>query len=138
MKKIVMVFGTFDLFHEGHKFYISEASKLASQIIAIIARDNRVQKIKNIIPNHSENTRRENVENFIKKINSENIAILGNENDIFAPIINYNPDILCFGYDQNFPEKILREKFPNIELCKIWSYFPEKYKSSILRKNLKN
>lgn len=66
----------------------------------------------------------------------KNFAILGDEKNIFAPIEKYKPEILAFGYDQKAPEEILKEKFPKITTIRIESFKPEKYKSSILRKNL--
>jgi cytidyltransferase-like protein len=44
--KKVMTFGTFDLFHPGHVYYISQAESLADELIIIIARDERVKKMK--------------------------------------------------------------------------------------------
>ncbi len=38
----VMCFGTFDIFHPGHVFYLSEAQKLADTMTIVIARDHRV------------------------------------------------------------------------------------------------
>jgi glycerol-3-phosphate cytidylyltransferase-like family protein len=38
----VMCFGTFDIFHPGHQFYLSEAAKLATCMTIVIARDHRV------------------------------------------------------------------------------------------------
>jgi FAD synthetase len=44
--KKVMTFGTFDLFHPGHVYYLSEAESLGDELIVIIARDERVTKLK--------------------------------------------------------------------------------------------
>jgi glycerol-3-phosphate cytidylyltransferase-like family protein len=38
----VMCFGTFDIFHPGHAYYLSEAKKLGDTITIVIARDHRV------------------------------------------------------------------------------------------------
>jgi bifunctional ADP-heptose synthase (sugar kinase/adenylyltransferase) len=38
----VMCFGTFDIFHPGHEFYLREAQKFASKMTIVIARDARV------------------------------------------------------------------------------------------------
>lgn len=38
----VMCFGTFDIFHPGHEFYLGEAAKLADMMTVVIARDHRV------------------------------------------------------------------------------------------------
>ena len=37
-----MCFGTFDIFHLGHAYYLSEASRLADHMTVVIARDHRV------------------------------------------------------------------------------------------------
>jgi cytidyltransferase-like protein len=42
----VMSFGTFDIFHPGHIYYISEAEKLAGSLTIVIARDARVERLK--------------------------------------------------------------------------------------------
>lgn len=42
----VMCFGTFDIFHPGHVFYLSESQKFAHKMTVIIARDSRVEQIK--------------------------------------------------------------------------------------------
>ena len=91
------------------------------------------------MPNENEDLRREKIAKFLEKKfgeNPGNHAIIGDEKNIFAPIEQFSPEILFFGYDQKVPEKILSEKFPNIQTMRIGSYFPEKFKSSILRKNL--
>lgn len=46
-------------------------------------------------------------------------VILGDESDIFAPIRDYAPDILVFGYDQRVPEGAIREIFPDIAIERI-------------------
>jgi FAD synthetase len=45
-KKVVMTFGTFDVFHPGHRFYLTEARKLGGRLIVIVALDSTVEKIK--------------------------------------------------------------------------------------------
>ncbi len=42
----VMTFGTFDMFHPGHEYYLSEARKLGDTLITIVARDVTVTRIK--------------------------------------------------------------------------------------------
>ena len=137
--KTGMVFGTFDLFHAGHEFYICEAKKHCENLVVVVARDARVLSGKWFFPNENEDLRREKIAKFLEKKfgeNSKNLVILGDEKNIFAPIEEFSPEILFFGYDQKAPEKTLAEKFPNITTMRIGSYFPEKFKSSILRKNL--
>jgi cytidyltransferase-like protein len=44
--KKVMAFGTFDIFHPGHVYYLTEAERLGDSFIIVIARDERVAKLK--------------------------------------------------------------------------------------------
>lgn len=130
----VMCFGTFDIFHLGHEFYLSEAEKLADTMTIVIARDHRVFSGKWQDPVHDETSRQQIVTDHFPTAS----VILGHESDIFAPIREKSPDLLAFWYDQRVPEDILREKFPQIEIVRIWGYETEKYKSSILRKNIQS
>jgi FAD synthetase len=38
----VMIFGTFDLLHEGHQFFIREAKKVGGQLIIVLAHDQTI------------------------------------------------------------------------------------------------
>ncbi len=127
-----MSFGTFDIFHPGHEFYLREAQKFAQKMTVVIARDHRVFHGKWRDPIHDENTRRESVKQAFPDVH----VILGHEVDIFAPIREHHPDILAFGYDQRVPEEKIRDLFPNIEIVRIWGFETDKWKSSILRKNI--
>ena len=63
--------------------------------------------------------------------------ILGHSYDIFVPIRELHPDLLVFGYDQKVPESKIREIFPHIEIVRVGGYEVDKYKSSILRNEIK-
>ena len=124
-----MAFGTFDLFHRGHIYYLSEAEKLGTKLIVIIARDVRVAHGKGRSPIHTERERLESVKTAFPTAS----VILGHESDIFAPIREYHPDLLAFGYDQRVPETQIHELFPHIQIVRIGDFQPEKYKSSKIR-----
>ena len=128
----VMCFGTFDIFHPGHVFYLSEAEKYAKKMTIIIARDHRVSSGKWRDPIHSETERLNNVQ----KSFPDATVMLGNETDIFAPIREIQPNILAFGYDQRVPEDKIHELFPNIEIVRINGYETDKWKSSLLRNQI--
>lgn len=125
----VMCFGTFDLFHPGHEFYLRSAQKFAQKMTVVIARDARVISGKWRHPIDTEGTRLSKVKNAFPDVN----VILGDESDIFAPIRTLHPDILAFGYDQRVPEDKIRELFPDIELVRIGWYETDRWKSSLLR-----
>ncbi|MEM4472330.1 MAG: adenylyltransferase/cytidyltransferase family protein [Archaeoglobaceae archaeon] len=103
MRRVVAT-GTFDIIHPGHIKFLEEAKKLGDELIVIVAREKNVKhKPKPVIP---EEQRRRVVEaiKFVDK------AILGDENDIFKPIMELKPDVIVLGYDQHFSEEWLREE----------------------------
>ena len=92
----IMVFGTFDYLHEGHKDFFRQAREYGDELVVVVARDNTVKQIKGKLPDHDEETRlmRVSENSFVDK------AILGNPGDKYKVIEKEKPDVLCFGYDQ--------------------------------------
>ncbi len=100
----VVATGTFDIIHPGHIRYLEEAKKLGDELIVIVARERNVKhKPKPIIPENQ----RVKVVSALKPVDK---AILGDEKDIFKPIMELKPDIIVLGYDQHFDEKKLEEE----------------------------
>ncbi len=100
----VVATGTFDIIHPGHITFLREAKKLGDELIVIVAREKNVKhKPKPIIP---EEQRRKVVEG-IKYVD---MAILGDENDMFKPIMELKPDVIALGYDQHFDEEWLQNE----------------------------
>ena len=100
----VVATGTFDIIHPGHIRYLEEAKKLGDELIVIVAREKNVKhKPKPIIPDEQ----RVRVVSALKPVDK---AILGDENDIFKPIMELKPDIIALGYDQHFDEKKLEDE----------------------------
>lgn len=56
-----MTFGTFDLFHPGHRYYLSEARKQGSYLITVVARDKTVIDLKRRQTREPETVRKQNV-----------------------------------------------------------------------------
>jgi len=48
-KKKVMVFGTFDIFHPGHRSFLNQAKKYGNYLIVVVARDKQSKFSKNKI-----------------------------------------------------------------------------------------
>lgn len=100
----VVATGTFDIIHPGHIRYLEEAKKLGDELIVIVAREKNVKhKPKPIIPDEQ----RVKVVSALKPVDK---AILGDEKDIFKPIMELKPDIIALGYDQHFDERKLEEE----------------------------
>lgn len=123
MKK-VLVFGTFDLFHPGHKFFLQQAKKQGDFLTVVIARDNNVKKNKGRFPKQNEKIRLQN----IKKLKFVNQAILGYQDwrKRYKIIKKINPYIICLGYDQK------TRKIKNIKTIHLKAFKPHIYKTSLL------
>ncbi len=133
---IVMLFGTFDIFHKGHENFIAQARAYGDYLIAIIARDKTVLKIKGKLPKNDEKKRLD----VARQSGLVDKVIHGSLTDKYAAIKKYQPDIICLGYDQTyftdklFLEKNLKSKIINLKfkVVRLKPYKPNKYKSSLL------
>lgn len=128
-----MTFGTFDLFHPGHVYYLSEAKKLWDYLITVVARDSTVTDLKWKSPRESEDVRLRKV----WECEYVDEAILGSETNHYAVIWEKKPDILCFGYDQRSfndaaLDTYLREHNLRPQIITLSAFDPEKWKSSKL------
>ena len=131
LQKKVLTFWTFDVFHAGHEYYLSQARRYGTWITTIVARDSTVEKIKWFTPKDSEDTRLKNVKAFW--ICSE--VILWDPHDPLIPVRKISPDIICLWYDQKSFSTQLQAYIDEtgIEIVRIPSYKTDIYKSSKLR-----
>ncbi len=130
----IMIFGTFDLLHEGHKFFIREAKELGKQLIVIIARDKTVAKLKGAYPHENEDIRKEKVE----ELGFADRVILGHKKDHLDAVSKYQPEIILLGYDQKHFTETLKEDLKRLGLGKTKvirasAHEPDKYKTSIIK-----
>jgi cytidyltransferase-like protein len=130
---IVMTFGTFDFFHQGHQYFLKKAKKYGTKLITVVARDKNVELQKGYKPEHDEIKRK----NTIKESRLVDEVILGNTKDKFKVIREKTPNIIVLGYDQKAPIYEIQKEFPEIKIKRVDSHFPEKFSSSIIRKNHK-
>jgi FAD synthetase len=130
----VMVFGTFDHLHTGHKYFLRQAGKQGNYLIAVIARDNTVKSVKGKYPKYNENERLE----AIKGLNLVDKVVLGNIGDKYLIIKQFQPDIICLGYDQTYFIDRLKNNLKKFKLktkiIRLKALAPQKYKSSIINK----
>jgi FAD synthetase len=131
MKK-VMAFGSFDVLHKGHEHYLKEAKGYGDYLVVVVAKDKNFVKFKGREPKNNENYRLEQVE----KLDFVDEAVLGYGN-IFKILEEYNPDVICLGYDQKtIDEESLREELEKrnlkAEIVRAKPYKEDIYKSSKL------
>ncbi|HLC76171.1 MAG TPA: adenylyltransferase/cytidyltransferase family protein [Candidatus Peribacterales bacterium] len=126
----LLVFGTFDHLHPGHKFLIAEALKRGNLSI-VIARDTHVKEIKGRLPDQNETVRLKAVQEAFPDAHS----LLGDPHDYLAPIREVKPDLILLGYDQTLPPGIEVTDFP-CPIERLPAFEPEKWKSSLHRKGI--
>lgn len=136
-KKKVMVFGTFDIFHLGHRSFLRQAKENGDYLTVVVARDKTVKSVKKQDTKNKEQARLENVQ---KSMLADEV-VLGSLGDKYEVIKKYKPDVICLGYDQKFFIKNLKSKLMDFglvetEVVRLKSYKPEIYKSSKLRNDL--
>ncbi|HBV58194.1 MAG TPA: FAD synthase [Candidatus Magasanikbacteria bacterium] len=126
----VLLFGTFDILHPGHQSLFQQAHHYGKTVVAVIARDNTVKKLKKHSPYFTEKQRLKN----LQKTNWANKVFLGDKKKYFKIIKKIKPDIICLGYDQKFFIKDLRQMMVEwglkIKIIRLSSFHPKKYKSS--------
>jgi cytidyltransferase-like protein len=130
----VLVFGTFDIFHEGHRSFLKQAKKYGDFLRVVVARDETVTEVKKIAPQNGEQSRL----GEIQKSALADEVVLGSLDDKYAVVREYKPNVICLGYDQEFFVDKLERKLKEFglektKIVRLESYQPEKYKSSLLR-----
>lgn len=97
----VMIFGTFDHLHEGHRFLVRQA-KAKGVVVAVVGTDPTVHTIKGRPALQSLEKRAHALQDAFPDIT----VIPGSPKDFLEPIRAQKPDLLLFGYDQKLPPGI--------------------------------
>ena len=133
MKK-VMVFGSFDVLHDGHRSLFEQAKQYGDHLIAVVARDDTYEALRLYTPVHSEDQRL----SVVLKEPFVDTAVLGDRIDIYRAIKQFRPDVICLGYDQKHFVDGLDEKLASLGLAtsimRLKPFYPETFKSSLLKK----
>lgn len=139
-KKRVMIFGVFDRLHEGHRDFLRQARARGDELVVVVARDRVVRILKGKSPHEDEETRRKRVSEDVHV----SFAVLGDEiGGSYGVIAQYEPDIICVGYDQDMLAADLETRMRNGEIAaipviRLKPHEGEKFHSSLLnnRKDL--
>ena len=140
--KKVLAFGTFDLLHKGHIFYLEEAKKLGDELYVMVACDQAVKWAKGFTPEERERERLRKV----KKMGFVDFAWIGEPvfriEDYLRPILKIKPNIICLGYDQALNEEEwlkgkIREMDPKPKIVRTKPFKKHLYKTSIIKKRVR-
>lgn len=132
----VLVFGTFDMVHDGHRNLFQQARQLAKKVklIVSLAREKNVLRIKGRVPRKSEQQRLAQV----RKLPEVDTAVLGGIRHHMPHIIRLKPDIIALGYDQRAYVTGLRAELKaaglKTKVVRLNPYQAHKFKTSLLQK----
>ncbi len=129
--RTVMVFGSFDPLHEGHRSLFRQARRHGDELIVVVARDTSIRRIKGREPREGEEAR-------LRSVQAEPLvdrAVLGDTEDYLKVVVDEAPDVVILGYDQTTYQDeelvtLLRERDCEPDIKRAVAFRPEKYKSS--------
>jgi len=134
MKK-VLVFGTYDIFHRGHRDFLKQAKRHGEFLRVVVARDVTVARVKGHLPRYSEQERAA----IVKASRLADEVVLGSLNDRYGVVRDFAPEVICLGYDQKQSLAELRRKLAETglertKIVRLVAYQPETFKSSLFKK----
>ncbi|PIQ68434.1 MAG: FAD synthase [Candidatus Taylorbacteria bacterium CG11_big_fil_rev_8_21_14_0_20_46_11] len=132
--KTVLVFGTFDGLHDGHRFFLRESRKLGERLVAIVAQDTIVEQIKGYLPVFP---LQERIQLLLDHAVVDDVLEGDTKLGTWSTVTKVKPDVIAVGYDQKHLEEKLREHIQSnslsFEVVQIAPHDPDRLHSSILR-----
>lgn len=133
--KTVLVFGTFDGLHDGHRFFLREARKLGKRLVVSVAQDCVVKELKGRVP-------RKPLAERLADLRASDLVdeVFGGDPELgsWSAVKKSSPEIIALGYDQSKLEQELRayleRKNRPIRLIRITAYRPDTHHSSFFPK----
>ncbi len=129
--RVVLAGGVFDIIHPGHIHTLRAAKALGDVLVVVVATDKTAQKMKNRVPLHNMELRRD----LVNSLSMVDYAILGHEGDIFKTVELVRPDIIALGYDQVHQEKFITDGCKkinvNVRIARLQSPIPDIKSSKI-------
>lgn len=116
--RTVTIFGVFDGIHDGHRAFIAEARAHGEKLVAIVARDFEVEKLKGKTPQLDEVTR---IKNLLEVPDIDQVFLGDAEQGTYKTVQEIKPDTIFLGYDQqalfdSISEAIEKGILPDVEL----------------------
>lgn len=134
----VLVFGSFDVLHLGHLYFLKQAKKYGDHLMVVIARDSSIKRLKKHPPHKNEEERLGEV----RECKLVNKAVLGYKDNPYRIIKELSPDVICLGYDQKFFTENLAGELKKMglktKIYRMGAYKPHILHSVILNNRLHN
>ncbi len=138
LRRTILVFGTFDLLHAGHRSFLQQAKRLGHFLIVAVGRDHVVHRLKGQRPVHNERRRWR----AVAKLPFVDRALLAprDPRQRFRFIARHRPHTIALGYDQthyatNLAADLLRRGIRS-RVVRLRPYRPHRFKTAILRRRL--
>ncbi|OGL72326.1 hypothetical protein A3D72_01495 [Candidatus Uhrbacteria bacterium RIFCSPHIGHO2_02_FULL_57_19] len=135
--RTVMAFGAFDLIHPGHLRFLREARRRGDRLVAVVARDESVRRLKGRAPTFNEGERME----IVGALRWVDKVVLGDRAGEWTVIRRIKPDILCVGYDQDPQHPALRHQLAALKkkprIVHLPKFRVQRHKSSLIKKRIK-
>lgn len=132
--QVVLAGGVFDIIHPGHIHTLNAAKALGDVLVVVIATDKTAVKMKKRIPLHNQQLRKD----LVDSLAIVDLALVGNEQDIFKTVDFVKPQIIALGYDQIHQEKFItdgcRRIGLDVKVARLQSPVPEISSSDIEKK----
>lgn len=134
--KRVMCFGTFDLVHPGHIWFLKKARSLGDELLVVVSCDERRQYLAGTKPIHNQKERA----TILRELKFITRVILGGERNVLAAIKKYKPQIIVLGHDQVFGVKELlvwtKKQLNPPQIIRLKSFQRARYSSTNIRKKI--
>ena len=95
--RTVLAFGTFDLFHEGHRRFLADAKALGDRLVVGVALDAHVRTLKQKEPTRGQEARRQTVASFP---GVDEARLSDSELGSYRIVLDVRPDLIALGHDQ--------------------------------------
>ena len=125
----VLVFGTFDGLHEGHKAYLTQAKTFGDTIVASVPDDKTVHALKRKLPKQSFEERKTAL---LASGLVQEVFVSDNTQGGYNVLDRAQPDTILVGYDQREIEQSLQKHPSQIPVHRAQPFHPDIYKSSLL------
>lgn len=132
----VVCFGTFDIIHPGHIFFLTAARNLGDELYVIISRDERRAQLSGATPVHTQKERML----VVGATKSVTQVIAGDKTDILKALRSLKPGIIALGHDQVYGVALLKDwvekQNPQPKIVRLGQHKRARYSTSRIKEAL--